>query len=183
MIYDLITVGQGNMDMYARDIGAEFKDVTGFDATVGGSLTNIAIGPRRLGLTSIAFTAVGDDLVGEFVLRYLEDDGVVTDPVARKPGKLTSLALVGVQPSDHFPLSFYREDPAEIHLTVEDAEQLSFSETRALLLSGNAFSWRTCVKAATFCAEAGYKAGLSTTMELDRRPSERLQPGGYGPSQ
>lgn len=31
------------MDLYARDIGAEFKDVTGFDATVWASLTNIAI--------------------------------------------------------------------------------------------------------------------------------------------
>lgn len=183
MIYDLITVGRGNMDLYARDMGAEFKDVTGLDATVGASLTNIAIGPRRLGLTSIAFTDVGNDLIGEFVLRYLEDDGVVTDHVARKPGKLTSVALVGVQPSNHFTLSFYREDPAEIHLTVEEAEHLPSSGTRALRLSGNAFSRGACIKAATFCTEAGQKAGLSTTMELDLRPSERLQPGGYGPSQ
>lgn len=171
MIYDLITVGRGNMNLYAREIGAEFKDVTGFDATVRGSLTNIAIGPRRLGLTSIAFTDVGNDLLGEFVLRYLEDDGVVTDHVARKPRKLTSLALVGVQPSNHFPLSFNREHPEEIHLT------------RALLLSGNAFSRGACVRAATFCTEAGHKSGLSTNMELDLRLPERLQPGDYGPSQ
>jgi len=178
--YDLITVGRVNMDLYAQDIGAEFRDVTGFDAMVGGSPTNIAIGTSRLGLKSIAFTGVGDDLVGEFVLRYLADDGVITDHIARKPGKLTSLALLGVQPPDSFPLSFYREDPADIHLTVEDAAKLPFSATRALLLSGNAFSRGTCVEAATFCARAGRESGLTTTMDLDLRPSEWLAPTDYG---
>lgn len=141
MIYDLITVGRGNM-------------------TVGGSLTNIAIRPRRLGLTSITLASRSP---------------------SRKPGKLTSLAPVGEQPSNHFPLSFYRKDPAELHLTVEEAEYLPSSETRALLLSGNAFSRGASVKAATFCTEAGHRAGLSTSVEPDLRPSERLQPGSYGP--
>ena len=148
MTYDLITVGRVNMDLYAQDIGAAFEDVTGFDAMVGGSPSNIAIATSRLGLRSIAFTGVGDDRVGDYVLRYLKDEGVITDFVYRKSGKLTSLALLGVQPPDHFPLSFYREDPADIHLTVEDAEALPFDQTRALLLSGNTFSRGTCADAA-----------------------------------
>lgn len=69
MIHDLITFGRENMDLYARDMGAEFKGVTGFDATFGGRLANIAVGPRGLGLTSIAYTAFGHDLIGEFALR------------------------------------------------------------------------------------------------------------------
>lgn len=111
--YDLITVGRVNMDLFAQDIGALFEDVTGFDAMVGGSPTNIAIATSRLGLRSIAFTGVGDDLVGCFVLRYLADEGVITKYIPRKPGKLTSLALLGVKPSARFPLSlsFYREVP------------------------------------------------------------------------
>ena len=115
MTYDLITVGRVNMDLFSRDIGAEFADITSFDAMVGGSPSNIAIATSRLGLRSVAFTGVGDDRVGEFVLRYLRDEGVVTDFAVVKPGKLTSLALLGVQPPDRFPLSFYREDPADIH--------------------------------------------------------------------
>lgn len=51
-------------------------------------------------------------------------------------------------------------------------EHLPSSETRALLLSEN-----------TFRTKVGHRAGLSTNMELEIRPSERLQPGGYGPSQ
>lgn len=180
MTYDLITVGRVNMDLYAQDIGAAFEDVTGFDAMVGGSPSNIAIATSRLGLRSIAFTGVGDDRVGDYVLRYLKDEGVITDFVYRKSGKLTSLALLGVQPPDHFPLSFYREDPADIHLTVEDAEALPFDQTRALLLSGNTFSRGTCADAGRYCGEEARRQGLTTFMDLDLRPTDWTHPRAYG---
>lgn len=172
MRYDLVTVGRVNMDLFAQDVGAEFADITGFDAAVGGSPTNIAIGTSRLGLRSVAFTAVGDDVVGDFVVRYLSDEGVVTDFIARKPGKATSLALVGVQPRDRFPLAFYRDDPADIHLSVEDAAALPLSDTRAVLLSGNAFSRGSCAAAARRVAEQADHLGLVTFMDLDLRPTD-----------
>ncbi len=51
MSFDLVTVGRANLDLFAQDIGAAFEDVTGFDAAVGGSPTNIAMAASRLGLT------------------------------------------------------------------------------------------------------------------------------------
>ena len=84
MKYDLITVGRVSMDLFALDIGAEFQDITGFETGVGGSPVNIAIGASRLGLRSIAFTAVGADPVGQFVLRYLQNEGVNTEFVGIK---------------------------------------------------------------------------------------------------
>ena len=143
---DLITVGRVTMDLHAQNIGAPFEEVVGFDTMVGGSPTNVAIGSARLGLRTIAFTGVGDDLVGDFVLRYLRDEGVATAHVARKSGKHTSLALVAIQPPDRFPLTFYREDPSDIHLTVEDDE----NTTRL-------FDLETAAESATYCDEV---AGL-----------------------
>ncbi len=178
--YDLVTVGRANMDLYSRDIGAPFEEITAFDAMVGGSPTNIAIGTARLGLRSVAFTAVGDDRVGDFVLRYLRDEGVETAFVARKPGKLTSLAILGVQPPDHFPLSFYREDPADIHLTIADAEALPWDRLRAVQLSGNAFSRGTCADAARFAASTARRLGLTVFLDLDLRPVEWADPLDYG---
>jgi 5-dehydro-2-deoxygluconokinase len=171
-VYDLITVGRVTMDLFSRDIGAPFEDVTGFDAAVGGSPTNIAIGASRLGLSSLAFTAVGDDRVGDFVLRFLGDQGVETAHVSRKPGKATSLALVGVQPPDRFPLTFYRQDPADVHLTVEEASRLPIAESSAVLLSGNVFGRGSSVAAARFVAEAAHAHGLTTFLDLDLRPTE-----------
>jgi 5-dehydro-2-deoxygluconokinase len=178
--YDLVTVGRVNMDLYSQNIGAPFEDISGFDAMVGGSPTNIAIGTARLGLRSVAFTAVGDDRVGDYVLRYLRDENVETAYIPRKPGKLTSLALLGVQPPSHFPLSFYREDPADIHLTVEDFAAIPLKEVRAVQLSGNAFSRGTCAEAAHHAAREARRLRLTSFIDLDLRPTEWSTPEAYG---
>ena len=169
--YDLVTIGRVNFDLYSQDIGADFEDITGFDAMVGGSPTNIAIGTARLGLRSVAFTAVGDDRVGDFVLRYF---------IPRKSGKLTSLVLLGVQPPSNFPLSFYREDPADIYLTKDDFDAVPLGEVRAVELSGNAFSRGTCAAAARYAAERARALGLTSFMDLDLRPTEWATPEAYG---
>lgn len=180
MTYDLITVGRVNMDLFAQDIGVAFEHITGFDAAVGGSPSNVAMATSRLGLSTVAFTAVGDDTVGDFVLRYLRDTGVVVDHVIRKPGKRTSAALVGVQPPDHFPLTFFRDDPADIYLTVDDAADLPVGESTAVLLSGNAFSRGTCADAARRVAEMADQSDAITFMDLDLRPTDWSHPHAYG---
>lgn len=177
---DLITVGRVNLDLYSQQIGAPFREVTGFEAMVGGSPTNIAIGTARLGLRSAAFTAVGEDQVGDLILHRLAGDGVDTEFVLRKPGYLSSLALLGVEPPDHFPLMFYRSDPADIHLTVEDARSLPLGRIRAIQHSGNAFSRGECAQAAQWLVEEGHRLGLVSFLDLDMRPAEWADHLDYG---
>ena len=179
-ILDLVTVGRVNLDLYSQQIGAPFEEVTGFEAMVGGSPTNIAIGTARLGLRSAAFTAVGDDQVGDLVLHRLAADGVDTTYVLRKPGRLSSLALLGVEPPDHFPLMFYRSDPADIHLTIEDAASLPLTSIRAIQHSGNAFSRGDCAGTARWLVKEGRRLGLSSFLDLDMRPAEWPDPLDYG---
>jgi 5-dehydro-2-deoxygluconokinase len=178
--YDLITVGRVNMDLFAQDIGVAFADVTGFDASVGGSPTNVAIAAARLGLSTLAFTGVGDDAVGDWIVRSLGDEGVCAEHVHRKPGHPTSLALVGVRPPGDFPLSFYRQDPADIHLTVDDADALPWTAARAVLLSGNAFSRGTCADAARRCAQRIADGGPEGFLDLDLRPADWSHPHAFG---
>lgn len=177
---DLLTVGRVNLDLYSQQIGAPFREVTGFEAMVGGSPTNIAIGTARLGLRSAAFTAVGEDQVGDLILHRLACDGVDTRFVLRKPEHLSSLALLGVEPPDHFPLMFYRTDPADIHLTVEDAASLPLSDIRAIQHSGNAFSRGDCARTAQWLVERGHQLGMSSFLDLDMRPAEWADHLDYG---
>ncbi len=177
---DLITVGRVNLDLYSQQIGAPFREVTGFEAMVGGSPTNIAIGTARLGLNSAAFTAVGEDQVGDLILHRLERDGVSTRFVRRKPGYLSSLALLGVEPPDHFPLMFYRSDPADIHLTTEDAASLPLHNIRAIQHSGNAFSRGECAEAARWLVEEAHRLAMTSFLDLDMRPAEWPDPLDYG---
>lgn len=179
MRYDLVSIGRVNMDLFGRQIGAEFADIRSFDAMVGGSPANIALSSARLGLRSALLTAVGDDQVGDFVLGYLEAEGVETAYIPRKPQK-TSLALLGVIPPDRFPLLFYREDPADIHLTPGEVEAFPWSETTAFQLSGNALSRGVGAEAARHATELSRSAGLTSYIDLDLRPVEWSEPSAYG---
>ncbi|HRA68419.1 MAG TPA: PfkB family carbohydrate kinase, partial [Caldilinea sp.] len=76
ILYDLMTLGRCGMDLFAQNIGADFAAITGFDAHIGGSPTNIAVAASRLGLRTALLTAVAPDLVGDFVLAHLEEEGV-----------------------------------------------------------------------------------------------------------
>lgn len=76
--FDLITMGRSGIDFYSNDIGAPFVEIESFAVYVGGCPTNIAVGTRRLGLRTTLLTAVGEDLVGDFILKFLADEGVKT---------------------------------------------------------------------------------------------------------
>ena len=178
--FDLFSVGRVSMDLFAQQIGAEFVDVEGFDTSVGGSPVNIAIGVSRLGLRSGVLTAIGEDLVGDFVLRYLEREGVNTAFIPRKPKTRTGLAIVAVQPPDRFPLVFYRENPADIQITVQDAQNLPFDQIRAFMISGTALSRGSCRDAVLYIAERCRAHGITTFMDLDLRPDQWPEPWDFG---
>jgi len=172
MSYDLITLGRCGMDLFSQDIGAPFAAITGFDAHIGGSPTNIAVAASRLGLRVALLTAVGPDLVGDFVLAHLAEEGVDTQFIPRKPGTHTGLAVVGVQPPDRFPLVFYRHNPADIWLDVDDVATAPLAQTRALLLSGTALSRGACADATVAAAQRAAAAGAATYLDLDLRPDQ-----------
>ncbi len=178
--YDLVTLGRANMDLFSQNVGVPFEDITGFDAMVGGSPANIAIGVSRLGLRAVMLTAVGTDRVGDFVLRYLRDEKVEMMYAPRVSGKLTSLALLGVQPPSHFPLSFYREDPADIYLDPSTVEDFPFSEVAAVQISGNALSRGPCASAARRAAEIAVVERRDVYLDLDLRPTDWDAPEAYG---
>ena len=108
--YDVITMGRSSIDLYSNDIGAPFVEITSFAAYVGGCPTNISVGTRRLGLRSALLTAVGDDQVGNFILHFLRREGVETEFIPRKPGYRSSAVVLGIEPPDRFPLTYYREN-------------------------------------------------------------------------
>ena len=178
--FDLITIGRVSMDLFAVNIGADFKDITAFETGVGGSPVNIAIGTTRLGLRSIAFTAVGSDEVGRLVRHVLYNEGVNIDYISTKSDFYTGMAVVGVQPPDKFPLVFYRENPADIHLTLDEAMVLPIAQTRAICLSGTALSRGSTHDVSLYVAEQAQLHPIKTFLDLDLRPDQWTHHLAYG---
>lgn len=180
--FDLLSMGRVSMDLFAQDVGAPFEAITGFATSVGGTPTNVAVGAARLGLRVALLTAVADDGVGRFVRRYLRDEGIETRYIVEKPGTRTGLALLGIEPPDRFPLTFYRQDPADIHLSIDDVLAAPVARSRALLLSGTALSRGTCRDATFFAAEQARAHGVTTFLDLDLRPDQWSHPLAFGVS-
>ena len=167
--YDLITMGRASIDLYAQDIGVPFEKIKSFAAYVGGSPTNIAVGARRLGLNVALISGVGEDPVGDFVLAFLNEEGIDTSFVSRKRNARTGAALLGIERPDLIPLVYYRDNAADIQLTIDDVKAVPIAEATAFEFAGTNLSQEPSRSATLFAVEQAKAAGVPIIMDLDFR--------------
>ena len=170
--FDLITMGRSSIDLYANDIGARFEDIKSFAAYVGGSPTNIAVGAQRLGLKTAVLTAVGEDPVADFILKFLRAEGVETGFIPRKAGTRTSAVVLGIEPPDKFPLVYYRDNCADIALTIDDVLKTPVKGCRVFEFSGTGLSREPSRSANVFAIEQAKAAGATVVLDVDFRPNQ-----------
>ena len=178
--FDLITMGRSSIDLYSNDIGAAFEDITSFAAYVGGSPLNIAVGAARLGLRTALLTAVGADKVGDFIVSFLEREGVATSYIPIKPGARSSAVVLGIEPPDRFPLVFYRDNAADAQLTIDDVLAAPIAASAALEVSGTGLAREPSRSATFLAAEVARAAGRTVYLDLDFRADQWHDVRAYG---
>ena len=180
--YDILAIGRSSIDLYSNDIGSPFPEITSFGAFVGGCPTNISVGTRRLGLRSALLTAVGDDPVGDFLLKFLKEEGVETRYIAHKPGHRTSAVVLGIEPPDRCPLIYYRDNCADIQLTIDDVVASPIAESSAVLISGTGLSKEPSRSATLYAAEHAKALDRLVFLDLDFRADQWHDPRAFGVS-
>jgi 5-dehydro-2-deoxygluconokinase len=178
--YDTFHMGRSGMDLYSNDVGADFVHIRSFAAYVGGSPTNMSVGCRRLGLKSALLTAFGEDPVGDFVAHFLTEEGVDIRFSPRKPGRQTSAVILGIEPPDKFPLVFYRDNCADIALTIDDVLAAPIAQSRVFQFAGTNLSREPSRSATLYAVEVARKAGTAVVLDLDFRPDQWHDPRAYG---
>jgi len=178
--YDLITMGRSCIDLYSNDVGAPFEEITSFAAYVGGSPTNIAVGSIRLGLKTALLTAIGKDPVGDFIMRFLNDEGVDTQYIPTKLGHRSSAVILGIEPPDQFPLVFYRDNAADIYLTMDDVLATPVERTKVFEISGTGLSKDPSRSSTFFACELAKSAGSTIVMDLDFRADQWFDVRAFG---
>ena len=96
----------------------------------GGTSANSAVWAGWAGASSAVVAAVGADIVGELLVRSLDERGVDTDRVVRRSGVVTGTMLVALEAGDR---SMVADRGANATLTPQDLPSL---EAGALLVSG-----------------------------------------------
>ena len=178
--YDTLHMGRSSIDLYSNDIGAPFVDIESFAAYVGGSPTNISVGVSRLGLNAALLTALGEDPVGDFLLNFLEKEAVETKFILRKPGRRTSAVILGIEPPDRFPLVYYRDNCADIELTIDDVLAAPVADSRVFQFAGTNLSKEPSRSATMFAAEVARQAGTEVVFDIDFRPDQWHDPRAFG---
>ena len=120
---DAVMIGRAGVDLYGEQIGGRLEDMGSFAKYIGGSPTNTAIGAARLGLNTALITRVGNDAMGRFIREELQREGVNSAAVRTDPDRLTALALLGIRDQVSFPLIFYRENCADMAISVDDIDE------------------------------------------------------------
>jgi 5-dehydro-2-deoxygluconokinase len=178
--YDTLHMGRSSIDLYANDVGVPFIDIKSFAAYIGGSPTNISVGVTRLGLKAALVTGLGEDPVGDFILNFLQQEGVETRFSPRKPGHRTSAVVLGIEPPDKFPLVYYRDNCADIELTIDDVLAAPVADSRIFQFAGTNLSKEPSRSATLFAAEVARRAGTEVVLDIDFRHDQWHDPRAFG---
>ncbi|MDL5512098.1 5-dehydro-2-deoxygluconokinase [Arenibacter sp. M-2] len=170
--FDVITFGRSSIDLYSQNIGAPFNDIKGFDAFVGGSPLNIAVGCARLGVNASLLTAVGNDKVGEFILNFLDGEGVNTHCIPVKNGTRSSAVVLGIEPPDKFPLVYYRDNAADSHVDIDDVDKANIPDYKILLINGTALNIEPTRSATFYATEIANRNDVDVVLDLDFRADQ-----------
>ncbi len=171
MNLDVITIGRSSVDLYGVQVGGRLEDMRSFNKYIGGSPTNIAVGSARLGLRSALITRVGNEHMGRFIREQLVAECVNVRGVKTDPERLTALVLLGIRDEEHFPLIFYRENCADMALSVEDIEPEFIAEARCITVTGTHLSHPRTEAAVIKALNCARHNGAKTALDIDYRPN------------
>lgn len=168
--FDLICLGRAAVDLYGQQIGGRLEDMQSFIKSLGGSSANLAAGVARLGLRSSMLTRVGDEHMGRFVREALHREGVDVSQVKTDPGRLTALVILGIAGGGAYPHIFYRENCADMGVSVEDFDEQYIAASGAIAVTGTHLSTPATRAAVEQAFRWARENRTRTILDIDYRP-------------
>ena len=105
----LICIGEILADM----IGEEKNGIVTYERKAGGAPFNVACALKKFGAEVKFVGSVGDDLIGQFLIRYAQDFGMDTANIHKNEERNTTLAFVELNEEGDRSFCFYRKNTAD----------------------------------------------------------------------
>jgi 5-dehydro-2-deoxygluconokinase len=173
---DVCVLGRVGYDLYAVEQGRPLAEVEHFSRHVGGSSANIAVGLARLGVRVAIVSSVGDDALADYLIGFLNKEGVDAARVTRVAGFGTSLCLTEVSPPERFPQVFYRYKPADSQVQAGEAELALVRRARMFVTNGTSLCASPSRESTARALETAREARVRTVFDIDYRPSSWASP-------
>lgn len=166
---DVVILGRIGYDLYSEEPGVRLPEVRRFSRYLGGSSANMAVGLARLGARVAIISALGTDALSDFLIGFLNQEGVDTTRVQRKPGFLPSLCLTEVMPPDRFPQVFYRHDAVDTLLETAPGDLDVLSGARMFITNGTSLCAPPSREATYRALERARASGAQVVFDVDFR--------------
>jgi 5-dehydro-2-deoxygluconokinase len=168
-VIDAAVIGRVGIDLYPNELETPLSEVRTYTRFVGGFAGNVATGLARLGVRAAIVSRVGDDGHGEYVRRWLADEGVDVRFLATDPYWQTPPTFCEVWPPDRFPITFYRKPTApDWQLSPQDFDANEIANARILYATGTGLA-QSPSRETTLEALRAHRG--TTIFDLDWRPS------------
>ena len=137
-----------------------------------GSAAGTAVGLAKLGLAVASAGAVGDDALGDVLIRALNGFGVDTAHVVRKPGVQTSASILPIRPNGDRPA--LHAIGANAAYTIDDVPWKLIETAAHLHLGGNDSMRGLGRDGAAQILRRARDAGATTSMDILSEGSSKL---------
>ena len=94
-------------------IGEEKNGITTYERKAGGAPFNVACALKKFGADVKFVGSVGDDLIGQFLIKYAKDFGMDTTYINQNKERNTTLAFVELNEEGERSFCFYRKNTAD----------------------------------------------------------------------
>lgn len=168
---DLIPLGRVTVDLNPLDYYHPLDENTTFKKYLGGSPANIAVGLARLGKKAGFIGKVSNDQFGKFVVDFFAKEGIDVSHTTRcSTGHRMGLTFTEILSEHESSIMMYRDDAADLQLSVGDVDEEYIKSARALLISGTSLCRSPSREAALKALMLAERTGTPVIFDIDYRP-------------
>lgn len=154
-------------EILADLIGKKQSGVVSYDRFAGGAPFNVACACKRAGGNSGFVGAVGDDIVGKFLVDFANGQALNLVDLAVLPGRNTTLAFVELDANGERSFCFYRKNTADYRLQTESLQLVEKADI--VHLGSLMLSEKEGVEFADTLVERVKKAGKKLSFDINYR--------------
>ena len=125
MLKPALCGGEILLDFISKETGKGLDHSTLFEKRPGGSIFNVAVGLKRLGVSVSFLTKIGGDEFGQGLMDIIREDKINTECLKRDADLKTTLAFVAINKERKPEFRFYREKAADTMLTISEIRDIN----------------------------------------------------------
>ena len=159
----LLCIGEILADM----IGEEKNGITTYERKAGGAPFNVACALKKFGSDVKFVGSVGDDLIGQFLIKYAGDFGMDTTYIHRHAERNTTLAFVELNEEGERSFCFYRKNTADYFMPEVSDELIRSADI--VCIGSLMLADQSCVEYALDIIERAHGLGKTVAFDVNYR--------------